>query len=128
MFTLFELLGDIMRNHVSPLTVGEYLLNVMPYFLYNTTPLSMLLAVLVTFGLLQRSNEITAIKATGISLYRIIVPVLIASCWLRARSFSPTNSICLHQQAARRAAQSDQGQARANLPAPRPQVDLRAAL
>jgi len=78
-FTLFELLSDILRNQVSPLTVGEYLLNVAPYFLYNTTPLSMLLAVLVTFGLLQRSNEITAIKATGISLYRIIVPVLIAS-------------------------------------------------
>ncbi|MGB6631403.1 MAG: LptF/LptG family permease [Terriglobales bacterium] len=78
-FTLFELLGDILRNQISPLTVGEYLLNVTPYFLYNTTPLSMLLAVLVTFGLLQRSNEITAIKATGISLYRIIVPVLIAS-------------------------------------------------
>lgn len=78
-FTLFELLGDILRNQVSPLTVGEYLLNVAPFFLYNTTPLSMLLAVLITFGLLQRSNEITAIKATGISLYRIIVPVLLAS-------------------------------------------------
>jgi len=78
-FTLFELLSDILRNQVSPLTVGEYLLNVVPYFLYNTTPLSMLLAVLVTFGLLQRSNEIIAIKATGISLYRVIVPVLIAA-------------------------------------------------
>ncbi len=78
-FTLFELLGDILRNQVSPLTVGEYLLNVAPYFLYNTTPLCMLLAVLVTFGLLQRSNEITAIKATGISLYRIVVPVLIVA-------------------------------------------------
>jgi len=78
-FTLFELLSDILRNQISPLTVGEYLLNVIPYFLYTTTPLSMLLAVLITFGLLQRSNEITAIKATGISLYRIIVPVLIGS-------------------------------------------------
>jgi LPS export ABC transporter permease LptF/LPS export ABC transporter permease LptG len=79
-FTLFELLSDILRNQVSPLTVGEYLLNVTPYFLYYPiAPLSMLLAVLVTFGLLQRSNEITAIKATGISLYRVIVPVLIAS-------------------------------------------------
>jgi len=78
-FTLFELLSDILRNQISPLTVGEYLLNVVPYFLYSTTPLSMLLAVLVTFGLLQRSNEITAIKATGISLYRIIIPVLIVS-------------------------------------------------
>ena len=79
-FTLFELFGDILRNGVSVLTVGEYLLNVTPYFLYfPIAPLSMLLAVLVTFGLLQRSNEITAIKATGISLYRIVVPVLIAA-------------------------------------------------
>jgi LPS export ABC transporter permease LptG/LPS export ABC transporter permease LptF len=86
-FTLFELLGDILRNQVSPVTVGEYLLNVIPYFLYNTTPLTMLLAVLVTFGLLQRSNEITAIKATGISLYRIIVPVLIAAALVAGTLF-----------------------------------------
>src|ERR1700674_5037373 len=60
-FTLFELLSDILRNQVSPLIVGEYLLNVVPYFLYYPiAPLSMLLAVLVTFGLLQRTNEITA--------------------------------------------------------------------
>jgi LPS export ABC transporter permease LptG/LPS export ABC transporter permease LptF len=78
-FTLFELLGDILRNQVSPFVVGEYLLNVAPFFLYNITPLAMLLAVLVTFGVMQRANEITAIKATGISIYRIIVPVLLAS-------------------------------------------------
>ena len=76
-FTLFELLGDILRNQISPLIVAEYLINVAPYFLYNVTPLSILLAVLVTFGLMQRSNEITAIKATGISIYRIVVPVLV---------------------------------------------------
>jgi LPS export ABC transporter permease LptF/LPS export ABC transporter permease LptG len=82
-FTLFELLADILRNQVSPITVGEYLLNVTPYFLYYPiAPLSMLLAVLVTFGLLQRTNEITAIKATGISLYRIVVPVLVASIFV----------------------------------------------
>jgi LPS export ABC transporter permease LptF/LPS export ABC transporter permease LptG len=81
-FTLFELLGDILRNQVSPLVVGEYLVNVAPYFLYNITPLGILLAVLITFGLMQRSNEITAIKATGISIYRIIVPVLVASAVL----------------------------------------------
>jgi LPS export ABC transporter permease LptG len=38
--------------------------------------LSVLLAVLVTFGLLQKSNEITAMKATGISIYRTVVPIL----------------------------------------------------
>src|SRR6185369_11508914 len=31
-FTLFELLGDILRNQISPLVVAAYLLNVAPYF------------------------------------------------------------------------------------------------
>ncbi len=75
-FTFFELLGDIVRNRVPLVTVGEYLLNFLPSVLYVMTPLSVLIAVLVTFGLMEKANEITAMKATGISLYRIVVPVL----------------------------------------------------
>jgi LPS export ABC transporter permease LptF/LPS export ABC transporter permease LptG len=86
-FTLFELIGDILRNQVGLLVVGEYLLNVSPYFVYNVAPLCILLAVLITLGVMQRSNEMTAIKATGISLYRIVVPVLVASTVLAAGLF-----------------------------------------
>ncbi len=86
-FTLFELLGDILRNQVPPTVVAEYLLNVTPYLLYNVAPLVMLLAVLVTFGLMQRSNEITAIKATGISIYRIVTPVVVAAAMLAVGLF-----------------------------------------
>ncbi len=86
-FTLFELLGDILRNRISPLVVGEYLVNVAPFFLYNVLHLSVLLAVLVTLGLMQRSNEITAIKATGISIYRVIVPILVVSTLLAGGLF-----------------------------------------
>ncbi len=76
-FTVFELLGDIFRNRVPALLLGEYLVNVIPFFLYQTAPISVLLAVLITFGLMQKSNEITAMKATGISVYRVIFPVLV---------------------------------------------------
>jgi len=86
-FTLFELLGDILRNQISPLVVGEYLLSVSPYFLYNITPLAVLLAVLITFGLMQRSSEIIAIKATGISIYRIVLPVLVVASLLATGLF-----------------------------------------
>jgi LPS export ABC transporter permease LptF/LPS export ABC transporter permease LptG len=78
-FTLFELLGDILRNQTPFMVVAEYLLNVAPYLLYSVAPLMMLLAVLITFGLMNRSNEITAIKATGTSIYRIVTPVMIAA-------------------------------------------------
>ena len=86
-FTLFELLGDVLRNQISPLVVGEYLLSVSPYFIYNITPLSILLAVLITLGVMQRSHEITAIKTTGISIYRIITPLLVAAAILATGLF-----------------------------------------
>jgi LPS export ABC transporter permease LptG/LPS export ABC transporter permease LptF len=55
---------------------GKYLLNQAPATLYLLTPLAVLLAVLVTFGLMQKSNEITAMKATGVSFYRTVIPIL----------------------------------------------------
>ncbi|HXY15016.1 MAG TPA: LptF/LptG family permease [Terriglobales bacterium] len=93
-FTVFELLGDIVRNQVSSLVVGEYLLSVSPYFLYNIAPLAILLAVLITLGLMQRSNEITAIKATGISIYRVVTPLL-AVCAILAVSLFLSDQLYL---------------------------------
>ncbi|HZW81005.1 MAG TPA: LptF/LptG family permease [Candidatus Deferrimicrobiaceae bacterium] len=86
-FTLFELLGDILRNQTPFTVVAEYLLNVAPYLLYSVAPLIMLLAVLITFGLMNRSNEITAIKATGTSIYRIVAPVIVAAAVLATGLF-----------------------------------------
>ncbi len=74
-FTFFELIGDIIRNRTPLVTVGDYLLNLVPYILYNTTPLCSLVAVLITFGALNRTSELTAMKATGVSLYRVVIPV-----------------------------------------------------
>lgn len=87
LFTFFELLGDIVRNHSSLLLVGEYLLNLTPSMIYIITPLSVLIAVLVVFGVLNRSSELTAMKASGISLYRIVLPVLIIACVLATSLF-----------------------------------------
>ena len=78
-FTFFELLGDIIRNRVPLITVISYLVNLTPSMIYVFTPLSVLIAVLVTFSILQHSNELTAMKATGISVHRAIVPVLVVA-------------------------------------------------
>ena len=71
-FTFFELIGD----------------NLVPYILYNTTPLCVLVAVLITFGALNRSSELTAMKATGISLYRIVIPILVLCAAIAAGLFA----------------------------------------
>ncbi len=64
-FTFFELIGDIVRYRTPLVTVGDYLLNLIPFILYNMTPLCSLVAVLITFGTLSRTSELTAMKATG---------------------------------------------------------------
>ena len=86
-FTFFELLSDIVRNRIPMLMVGQYLLNVTPSMIYIMTPLSVLLAVLTTIGLLQKTNEITAMKATGTSIYRVIFPVFVIAAAISAGLF-----------------------------------------
>jgi LPS export ABC transporter permease LptG/LPS export ABC transporter permease LptF len=86
-FTYFELLTDIVKKKIPVLTQLEYLLNFVPSVLYQITPLAVLLTVLVMFGLLQKSNEITAMKATGVSIYRAVVPILIIATALSAGLF-----------------------------------------
>jgi len=87
-FTFFELIGDIIRNRTPLVTVGDYLLNLTPFILYNVTPMCVLVAVLITFGALSRSSEITAMKAAGISLYRIVIPVLVLTAIIAVSLFA----------------------------------------
>lgn len=86
-FTFFELLGDIVRNRIPMIMVGQYLLNVTPSMIYTMAPLSVLLAVLTTIGLLQKTNEITAMKATGTSIYRVIFPIFVIAAALSTGLF-----------------------------------------
>ncbi len=87
-FTLFELTGPIIRNRTPLVTVGDYLLNLIPYILYNVTPLCVLVAVLITFGALSRTSEFTAMKAAGVSLYRVVTPVLVLTAVIAAALFA----------------------------------------
>ena len=86
-FTFFELVGDILRNHIPLTTVGDYLINLTPSMLYQIAPLAVLIAVLVTFGVLNRNSEIIAMKATGISLYRLVIPIVSISAILAVSLF-----------------------------------------
>ena len=86
-FTVFDLLSDILHNHIPITTVGLYLLNVTPLFVYQLAPMAVLIAVLVTFGVLNRNSEIIAMKATGISLYRLVVPIVSISAILAVSLF-----------------------------------------
>ena len=87
-FTFFELISDIVRNRIAVMQVMEYLFFLTPELIYETAPLSVLVAVLITFGVFTKNNEVTAFKACGVSAYRLAVPVLLASTVLSGGLFA----------------------------------------
>ena len=60
---------------------------IMPSFLVMTIPMAVLVATLSAFGRLSTDSEITAMKASGISLYSLCVPVLIFATGATAITF-----------------------------------------
>jgi LPS export ABC transporter permease LptG/LPS export ABC transporter permease LptF len=79
LFTLFDLLDDIIQNKIPASTVVNYFTFFTPQILMLVVPMSVLLGVLINFAILEKNCEITAIKAGGWSLYRIAVPVFLIS-------------------------------------------------
>ena len=86
-FDFFQLLGDIVHNHAATGLVLDYYRYLCPQVIYLMLPLTVLVATLISFSLFAKSNQITAIKAAGVSLYRISFPVLAIAAVLSAGMF-----------------------------------------
>ncbi len=86
-FTLFDLLGDIARNHAPIGVVVNYFRFLVPLMVYQLAPLAALVGTLVTLGMLAKNNEVTAFKASGVSLYRLCLPLVLAGMVLSAGMF-----------------------------------------
>jgi len=82
--TLFELLPDIIQNNAGVAVVASYFLYLLPQILYWVIPLTVLLAILISLGALTKTNEILAVKAGAISLYRLSIPLLVMGFLLSA--------------------------------------------
>lgn len=63
-----------------PLSVaGEFLLCTVPMVLTFTIPWASLVSIMLTFGRMSADNEITAMRACGVSILQIISPIILAS-------------------------------------------------
>jgi len=86
-FDFFQILTDVVRNHAGPRLILTYYRYFSPQILYTMLPLSILVATLVNFSIMTKTNQIIAIKSAGISLYRISLPVLFVAALLSAGMF-----------------------------------------
>lgn len=77
MTKILDITNMIVNYKISILTVFLMLFYSIPYFLEFVIPMSVMLAVLLTFLRMSGDNEILAIKAGGISIFRLLPPVFI---------------------------------------------------
>jgi lipopolysaccharide export system permease protein len=72
---LFELIRLMVRFGIPLTTVLQVVALKLPQMAFYSFPMSMLLASLLAFGRLSGDSEVTALKACGVGLGRIVAPV-----------------------------------------------------
>ena len=90
---LIENLDRFMDNNVPSTVVFRYYVYTLPYFISIGLPMAVLISTVFSLGSMVKRNEWTAMKASGISLYRIAFPLIICGVLLSGISFLLDNKL-----------------------------------
>jgi LPS export ABC transporter permease LptG len=85
--TFFERIDNVYEHNKSLSLLFRYIQYRIPEFAHYIFPVAVLATTLLTLGLMTKSNEITAMKACGISVYRLILPVVFIAGLVSVFSF-----------------------------------------
>jgi lipopolysaccharide export system permease protein len=95
---LFSLLSDILKNKPPIFVLSNYYLNMLPLIFLRVSPFSLLMGTLYTFGEMNKNNEIVSMRASGISITRIVLPVIFISLLISSLSFFVQEKILIYSQ------------------------------
>lgn len=90
---LWVYLDDLVGKGLDLKIIAEFVVYTLALLMTNALPLAILLASIMTFGDLGENNELLAMKAAGISLYRIVAPVVVLSICLSIGAFFFSNRV-----------------------------------
>ena len=90
---LIENLDRFMDNKVPAGIVFKYYLYTLPWFVSIGLPMSMLISTVFSLGSMVKRNEWTAMKASGISLYRVSLPLILSGVMVSGGSFILDNKL-----------------------------------
>jgi LPS export ABC transporter permease LptG/LPS export ABC transporter permease LptF len=74
---LVDVLEEAFQHNVKGKLVFSYLGASLPQIFYHMLPLATLMGTLVTFAIFSKTSELVAMKASGVSLYRVSLPVIL---------------------------------------------------
>ena len=90
---LIENLDRFVDNSVPAVVTIKYYLYTIPWFISVALPMSMLISTVFSIGMMVKRNEWTAMKSTGISLYRLSAPLLLVGMMISILSFLLDNQL-----------------------------------
>lgn len=93
-FSLFGELAELQERKLHLLDVLEYSVAILPGFLVLVLPITLLLALLYTLTNHSRHNELTAMRAAGLSLWRVCLPYFITGLLASGALFA-LNEYCV---------------------------------
>jgi lipopolysaccharide export system permease protein len=76
---ILEVLNMIIGKGLNVFVILQIFVLNLAWMLALAIPMAVLVSTLMAFGRFSQDNEITALKATGVSLYRLVLPALVAS-------------------------------------------------
>jgi LPS export ABC transporter permease LptG/LPS export ABC transporter permease LptF len=78
-YEFIQLIDDLVERSLPISLALTYLKYRSPWMMSQVLPMSCLVSTLMTFGIMSRFNEVTAVKASGTSIYRLAIPVLMVT-------------------------------------------------
>ena len=73
---LFGHLDEILRQAITLTILYSYYLSMIPFIVIQTAPVASLIATIYALGSMNKYGELTAMRAAGISIYRILLPFI----------------------------------------------------
>lgn len=85
--------GQLVGKGLPWSVIGEVFLLCLPFIIAMTLPMAVLVAMLYTFSHLAADSEITAMRASGVSVLQLLRPMLLAGVILTAINFWFTDQV-----------------------------------
>jgi lipopolysaccharide export system permease protein len=106
-FDISDNLSTFLDERVSRSLIAKYYLTQTPQILVILLPVALLLALLFCLGRMSRSNEIVSMLTAGVSLPRLVAPLLLVGLLTTAASTIMNYSLAPHAEYARKTVLED---------------------
>jgi len=101
-FDISDNISTFLDEHISLFLVGRYYATQVPQVFIILLPVSLLLALLFTLGRMSRANEVVSMLTAGVSLPRVLLPLIGMGLLTVAASMALNYSLAPHAEMARK--------------------------